>query len=349
MGLTEVLDLRRHVSLEEVARFNSRFVPEKRLSDLRFLQWKYRMEKPNGDEITRHYAMLNEKGEIAGQISVQPMVAWLGERWEECQYWGDWHVDPAHRGIGLELLSHVMEQKSLVLLTGASRLAYTIYERMKFLLLPIDQRFVFNCRPWTTIVRSISSPRRAVREFLTWLEKPFARVKRPSLKPGYELSEQRSIDPDLLVGWESDISRDTVFVRRERWVFSWLLDQFPFPEFRLVVLSLGGQQIGYVLLHVRKREDGLVEGKIVDLFARGWNWDYLVALFREGTHRLCELGVHVIRYHATHPTFVSLAEANGFRRVGIQSIIAYGPLTAVLNSRETSLHMTYYDHDEAYY
>lgn len=349
MGLNEIVNLRSQVSLAEIQRFNSVFVSEKRLSDLRFLEWKYRTGKPNGDEITEHYGLLNERGEIAGQISTQPMEVWLGGQWQKCQYWGDWYRDPAYKGLGLKLLRYVLKQKPLLLASGASRLAFLIYERMKFVLLPIDQRFVFNCRPWTTIVRSISSPRRAVREFLTWLEKPFARVKRPSLEPGYELSEQRSIDPDLLVGWESDISRDTVFVRRERWVFSWLLDQFPFPEFRLVVLSLGGQQIGYVLLHVRKREDGLVEGKIVDLFARGWNWDYLVALFREGTHRLCELGVHVIRYHATHPTFVSLAEANGFRRVGIQSIIAYGPLTAVLSSRETSLHMTYYDHDEAYY
>ena len=347
--LTEVVELNSEAYLEKIQRFNSLFVPERRLSDLQFLRWKYRLEKPGGGEITRHYGILDERGEIAGQISAQPMEVWIGDKWHQCQYWGDWYRDPAHKGLGLKLLRYVLKQKPLLLATGASGLAYSIYGRMKFVLLPIDQRFVLNCRPLAIILHSLSSPRRGAREFSAWLKKPFARVKRPSLAPGYELCQQKSIDSDLLAGWECSTTRNTVFVRREGWVFSWFLDRFPFSEFRLVVLISGGQQTGYVLLHTRKKENGLVEGKIVDLFARGWNWDHLVTLFREGTHRLYESGVHIIRYHATHPTFVALAEANGFRRVGIQSIIAYGPLTEALSNRGMSLHMTYYDHDEAYY
>jgi len=199
------------------------------------------------------------------------------------------------------------------------------------------------------MLRAANSPRQAASIFLKWLKRPFAGTPKASLEPGFQFSEEKSIDPDLLMGWESDVPEETIFVRREEWLFSWLLNKFPFPEFRSVVLSSNSEQIGYVLLHTRKRENNLVEGKIVDLFARGWNRSHLAALFREGARRLHKLGAHVISYHATHPIFISLAEDNGFTRVRTQSVIAYGPLADVLRSGKSSLHMTYYDQDEAYY
>lgn len=307
------------------------------------------MKKPNGDEITEHFGILNEKGEIVGQISVQPMEAWVDGQWQKCQYWGDWYRDPAYQGLGLKLLRYVLKQRHLLLATGASRLAYSIYERMKFVLLPIDHRFVFICQPLMAMVQSLRTSLRSAKILLPCMRQAFSRIRRVSLEPGFQFSEERAIDPSLLKGWNLNIPRGTVFVRRDEWFFSWLLDQFPFPEFRLIVLTFKGQQTGYVLVHFRKRKRGLVEGKIVDLFARGWDRSHLAWLFSEGVYRLAELGVHIISYHATHPTFVSLAEKSGFTRIRIQPVIAYGPLASVLTSRESSLHMTYYDHDEAYY
>lgn len=350
MGMPKVVNLRSNTSLEEIQRFNSLFIPEKRLSDLRFLEWKYRLEKPDGDEITRHYGVLNERGEIVGQISAQTMEIWLGGQWHDCQYFADWHSDPACKLVGLELLLYVMRQKPLMLATSGSHLTYSICKQMKFRLLPIDYRYMFVCRPLKAFVAcAISSPRLAARHFLTWLNKPFSAVKRPSLEAGFRLVEEKCVDPDLLTDWEKGLARNTVFVKREVRLFSWLLEKFPFSEFRLMILSSRGRPIGYVLLHVRERENGLIEGKIVDLFARDWNGGHLMILFREAAWRLFQSGVHVIHYHASHPTFASLAEGCGFVMVGIQSVIAYGPLAGALSSGETLMHVTYYDHDEAYY
>ena len=166
---------------------------------------------------------------------------------------------------------------------------------------------------------------------------------------GFQFAEPENVDPGLLEDWESDAPANTIFVRRETWMFSWLLEKFPFREFKLVVLCCGGQQIGYVLLHVRRNDNGLVEGKIVDLFARGWDHRHLTALFREGSRVLVEMGSHIVRYHATHPLFTSLAKDNGFTKTHNQSVILYGPIAKAMASQPVNLHITYYDHDDAYY
>jgi hypothetical protein len=345
----EVVDLTSCTSFEQVARFNRRFVPDKRLAELPFLEWKYRLQKPHGGDITQHYGVLNDKNEIVAQISVQPMEAWVGGQWHQCHYWGDWYADPAYRGTGLVVLNYIMKQKPSLLAVSASEVALAIYERKRFLLLLIDYRFVFICRPLTAMLRMATTPKQAASIFLKWSKNPLLRVAQVPLGPSFQFSEDEPIDPRLLVDWESEVPGNTIFVRREEWLFSWLLDRFPFPEFHSVVLSTESQQIGYVLLHTRKREDHLVEGKIVDLFARGWDQTHLAALFRRGVQVLSNLGVHVIHYHATHPMFISLAEDSGFTNTRVQPVIAYGPLADALRSGETSLHMTYYDQDEAYY
>lgn len=351
MWRTQVLDLGRSASLEQIARFNGRFVPEKRLSDVAFLAWKYRSQKPDGSAITEHYGILNDENELAAQISVQPMQVWLEGRWQKCHYWMDWYRDPAYRGtgLGLVLLNYVMKQKSSLLAVSATELALKIYERRKILLAPIDHRFVYLSRPMAAMLHAATSPKSAGRIFLRWVKKPIARTRIVRLGPGFKFSEEKFIDPALLLGWETDVPSDTIFVRREGWLFSWLLEKFPFQEFKLVVLSYDRQQVGYVLLHLRKSENDILEGKIIDLFARGWIRHHLEALLLEGVRVLSKLRVHIISYHATHPVFISLARNSGFSLVRTQPVLAYGPVAEALRSGQHSIHMTYYDHDEAYY
>ena len=170
-----------------------------------------------------------------------------------------------------------------------------------------------------------------------------------------QFAKAKSIDPDLLEGWEDDVPVGTIFVRREPWMFSWLLEKFPFPEFKLITLISGnsgtssGNQKGYVLLHQRKQDNGLVEGKIVDLFARGWNKNHLDALFCHGVRTLIQQGAHIIRYHASHPLFTALAVAQGFTKSHDQLVILRGPIAEAMGSGRTNLHITFFDHDEAYY
>jgi hypothetical protein len=335
--------------LERIAKFNRRFVPEQRLSNIDFLAWKYRTQKSDSTNITEHYGILNDENELAGQISVQPMQAWINGQWQQCNYLVDWYRDPAYPGSGVRLLNHIMQRKPSLLATGASDIGLKIFERRKMSLLPIDHRFVYVSRPLVALIRAATTPRRAAGIFLRWSKKPATRAAKVSLEPGYQFSEEKSVDPDLLVGWESDLPPDTIFVRREKWLLSWFLETFPFTEFRLVVLSFKGKQIGYVLLHARKTANNIVEGKIVDLFARGWIHDHLAALFREGMRVLSKQGVHIIKYHATHPVFISLAQDGGFKLVRTQPVVAYGPIADALVSGRHSIHMTYYDQDEAYY
>jgi hypothetical protein len=336
-------------ALERIAKFNRRFVPEQRLSDVTFLAWKYRTKKPDGSVITEQYGILNDENELAGQISVQPMRVWIKDQWQKCHYWGDWYGDPTYPGTGVRLLNYIMQRKPSLLAVSATELALKIYERRKISLLPIDCRFVYVSRPMTAMIRAATTPKRAAGIFLRWSKKPAVRATKVSLEAGYEFSEEKSIDPDLLDGWESDVPPNTIFVRREGWLFSWFLDTFPFQEFRLVVLSYKGKQIGYILLHARKRANNIVEGKIVDLFARGWVSGHLAALFREGVRVLKKQGVHIINYHATHPEFISLAQVGGFKLVRTQPVLAYGPIAEALVSGKHSIHMTYYDQDESYY
>jgi hypothetical protein len=242
-----------------------------------------------------------------------------------------------------------MDNKTSLLLVSSTPVAYSIYERMNISLWPLDHRFVLIRHPLKAIFRSVTSPRTLAWILLRWSKHPTARVRSASLELDYEFTEAEPIDPGLLAGWESDIPRETVFVRREKWLFDWLLEKFPFPEFRLVVLKSNKQQIGYVLVHFRKRANALVEGKIVDLFARGWDHGHLTALFREGVRVLSNLGVHVISYHATHPAFIALAKENGFTMTRTQRVAAYGAVAEAISSGATSLHMTFYDQDEAYY
>jgi hypothetical protein len=232
---------------------------------------------------------------------------------------------------------------------SASQEAYNIYKRRKFELMAIDQRFVYIARPIASVLATRRSPKIAGRLAQRWFTKPFARIPKSLLEEGFQFAEAENVDRDLLEGWESDAPSDTIFVRRESWMFSWFLDDFPFPEFKLVVLNHGGRQMGYVLLHIRKTDNGLIGGKIVDLFARGWNQDHLTALFREGARVLVKMGAHIVNYHATHPLFTSLAIESGFTKTHDQTVIMYGPIAKAMASQQANLHITYYDQDEAYY
>lgn len=345
----EVVVLCASTSLERIAKFNQRFVPEQRLSNIDFLAWKYRTQKPDGTNITEHYGILNDENQLAGQISIQPMQAWINSQWQQCNNLIDWYRDPAYPGSGVRLLNYIMQRKPSLLAAGASDIGLRMFERSGFSLLPIDHRFVYVSRPLVAMIRAATTPRRAAGIFLRCSKKPTARAAKVSLEPGYQFSEEKSVDPDLLVGWESDVPPDTIFVRREKWLLSWFLETFPFSEFRLVVLSFEGKQIGYILLKARKMGNGIVEGKIVDLFARGWIHDHLAALFREGMRVLSKQGVHIIKYRATHPVFISLAQDNGFKLVRPQPFLAYGPIADAWVSGQHSIHMTYYDQDEGYY
>ena len=344
----EIVDLSSVTTTEQVARFNRKFIPERRLSDEKFLKWRYRTPNSEGAQISLHYGLLDEN-EITAEISTQPMRAWINGEWQPCNYWGDWFVDPDYKGNGLYLLNHVISQTSSLLACSGSEVAYNIYRRRKFLLMPIDQRFVYVAKPISAFIATRAAPRRAGSLVLAWLKNPFARIHGPSLDGGLQFTEVKSIDPGLLEGWENDAPSDTIFVRREPWMFSWIMDRFPFPEFRLVALSFGEVQVGYVLLHQRKQDNGLVEGKIVDLFARGWNKDHLDALFRHGVRTLIQQGAQIVTYHASHPLFISLAVDHGFTKSQDQPVIMYGPIAKAMESGQTNLHITFYDHDEAYY
>lgn len=344
----EVVDLSSHASIEQIARFNEKFIPEKRLSELEFIKWKYRTPNSDGDNITSHFGIM-DNDKIIAQIAMQPMRIWLDGSWQQCNYWGDWFRDPGYKGTGLVVLNHMIARKQSFLAASASQQAYDIYRRKNFELMLIDQRFVFVPRPIAAVLATLGSPRRAARFFLNWSKKPFAQIPKPLLEEGFQFAEAENVDPELLEGWESDAPADTIFVRRETWMFSWLLDKFPFREFKLLVLNFGGKQIGYVLLHIRKADNGLIEGKIVDLFARGWNQDHLAALFREGARVLVKMGAHIVNYHATHPLFTSLAIESRFTKTHDQTVIMYGPIAEAMASQRVNLHITYYDQDEAYY
>ena len=344
----EVVDLSSHASIDQITKFNKKFIPEKRLSEPEFVKWKYRTPNSDGNLITSHYGLM-DKDEIVAQISVQPMRVWLDGNWQQCNYWADWFANPDYGAPGLVLLNHITANKPSLLAASASREAHEIYKLWKFLLIPIDRRFVFVPRPIAAVLATLGSPRRAARLFLNWSKNPLAQIPKPLLEEGFQFAEAENVDPELLEGWESDAPADTIFVRRETWMFSWLLDKFPFREFKLLVLNFGGKQIGYVLLHIRKADNGLIEGKIVDLFARGWNQDHLAALFREGARVLVKMGAHIVNYHATHPLFTSLAIESRFTKTHDQTVIMYGPIAEAMASQRVNLHITYYDQDEAYY
>lgn len=194
----------------------------------------------------------------------------------------------------------------------------------------------------------VTNPRAAAKIFLLWRRSCAAAVGKVHLDAEYEFSDGQALDPDLLSDWETDIPSDTIFVRREEWLFSWLLNEFPFPECKLVSLVKDGNQIGYVLLHLRKQSNNLVIGKIVDLYAKGWNRDHLAALFNEGVLSLARQGADIINFHATHPLFISLAQEYGFGLIYTQPVLAHGPVADALASGGHQIHMTYYDQDEAY-
>ena len=344
----DILELSSITSVEQIARFNKKFIPEPRLSDLEFVKWKFRESTSDGDNITFHYGLMDQD-EIIAEISVQPMTAWIHGSWQKCSYFGDWFRDPDYKGTGAVLMNHIMSGKHSLLAASASYQAYEIYRRREFLLSPIDQRFVYVARPIAALLNTFRTPRRAAGIFLRWNKNPLARIPKPRLEDGLRFSYSERLDPSLLDGWESDAPADTVFVRRELWMFSWFLEKFPFPEFKLVVLIRGEQQIGYVLLHTRKGTNGLIEGKVVDLFARGWNRNHLEALFREGCRELISSGAHIVKYHASHPLFISLAENSNFTKTRDQRVIMHGPIAEAMASPQANLHITYYDHDEAYY
>ena len=344
----KVVDLAASATVEQIQSFNQRFNPEPRLSDPQFLNWKYRTPTEDGTQITSHLGIV-DGDQIAAQVSVQRMRAWLDGRWQECSYWADWFSNPAYGGAGLLLLNHIIPQNGSLLATSASDLAYAVYQRLKFVLMPIDQRFVFVSRPMEILSAARSNPRRAASLLRRWTKRPLVRVLRPALEAGLEISPVSNVDSSLLDGWELDAPSNTIFVRREDWAFSWLLEKFPYPEFRILALKSSERQIGYVLLHLTRKAGGLKEGKIVDLNARGWNKRHLVSLFRAGAHDLINQGAHVISYHASHPLFTSLARENNFAKVRDQCVIMYGPVAETVGSGNADLHVTYYDHDEAYY
>jgi len=350
----KIVDLQSTVTTEQIARFNTKFIPESRLSDQEFLHWRYRTLNSDGAQISTHYGIL-DRAEIAAQISTQPMRAWINGKWQPCNYWGDWFVNPNHKGAGLSLLNHVISHTSSLLACAGSKQAYNIYRSKKFTLMSIDQRFVLLARPFSAIIAARATPRNAGRLVQTWLKNPFWRIRSPSMDGQMQFAEAKSIDPYLLEGWENDIPGGAIFVRREPWMFSWFLDKFFIPEFKLITLMSGNagtsswKQEGYVLLHQRKQDNGLVEGKIVDLYARGWNKDHLDALFCHGVRTLIQQGVHIIRYHASHPLFTALAVDQGFTKTCDRRVIMRGPIAEAMGSGRTNLHITFYDHDEAYY
>jgi len=344
----KVVDLSTSTSIEQIASFNKKFIFDTRLSDPLFLEWKYRRQSGEGNRITAHYGLLDGT-KIIAQISAQRMSAWIDNKWQECDYWGDWFADPEYKGSGFYLLKHVMAQSSSLLACSGSEQAHRIYQRQKFSISPIDNRFVFIARPLNVIFSSLTYPRRAAGLMRRWSKNPFSRVPNPPLTNGYQLAESRELDPNLLTGWELTAPEGTVFVQREPRIFSWILDGFPFPEFRLLVLTSGREQVGYVLIHLRKNSNGLSEGKIVDLFAQGWNKSLLEILFRQGARKLITLGAHIISYHATHPLFISLAVEGGFTKSHNESVILNGPIASAMSSEKSNLHITFYDHDEAYY
>jgi hypothetical protein len=344
----DVVDLASVASIEQISRFNEKFIPEKRLAELEFLKWKYRTPNSDGENITSHFGLM-DNDEVIAQIATQPMQMWLDESWQQVNYWGDWFRDPSYKGTGLVVLNHMIARGKSFLAASASQQAYDIYKRKKFELMPIDQRFIHVARPLASILASRHTPRIAARFAQRWFQKPLARIPKPLLEDGFQFAEAKNVDRDLLEGWESDAPPNTIFVRRESWMFSWFLDKFPFQEFKLVVLNQGGRQMGYVLLHIRKSDNGLIGGKIVDLFARGWNQGHLTALFREGARVLVKMGAHIVNYHATHPLFTSLAIGSGFTKTHDQTVIMYGPIAIAMASQKVNLHITYYDQDEAYY
>ena len=67
---TEVVDLNAHANLTTISEFNKKFVPDKRMSDLGFLNWKYKSTKPNGENITSHYGILNTSNELVVVLTI---------------------------------------------------------------------------------------------------------------------------------------------------------------------------------------------------------------------------------------------------------------------------------------
>ena len=347
---TEVVDLNAHANLTTISEFNKKFVPDKRMSDLGFLNWKYKSTKPNGENITSHYGILNTSNELVSQISVQQMRIWMDDHWRTCFYWGDWYNDPAYRGYGLRVLRHIIKRNPSLLAVSGSEKAYSIYERMKFKLNPIDQRFILLVDPTRMIFQSLPNYRKMAKLSLLALKTLGRRPPRSLATNGYHFRIGDQIDPQLLLNWEEDMPYGAVFVRREEWFFDWVVNGFPFNEFTLVTLNNEKRQVGYVLLHQRKYPSGLIDGKIVDIFALEWNWDNLNNLFRKAVSVLIDQGVHSISYHATHHSFQELARLNGFCLSGIQRVITYGAVSeVVVGDMAMPLHMTFYDHDEAYY
>ncbi|MCH8900071.1 MAG: hypothetical protein IH942_06195, partial [Acidobacteria bacterium] len=59
-----------NADIEQIARFNKKFVPEPRMGDPAFLEWKYRSKKPDGLAITEHFGLSNDQSEIVATMSV---------------------------------------------------------------------------------------------------------------------------------------------------------------------------------------------------------------------------------------------------------------------------------------
>lgn len=344
----EIVDLNELTTTRQVADFNARMIPETRLSNVEFLKWKYRTVNRQGNKFVFHYGILAD-GQIVAQISTQSMTVWMNNKWESCSYWGDWFVDPKYKGLGFYLLNFILSENESLLASSGSDEAYNIYRRRKFHLLPIDSRFVYVVKPLSSVVSTRQSPRKAGSLAKAWLKSSLSHIPRLSLDKGLNFEEANDLHPSLLSNWQDSLPESTIFVRRERWMFDWFLKDFPYPEFKLITLNLGTTQIGYVLMHVRTQENGLVEGKIVDLFSIGWNEKNLLALFTVATRALKDLGVHIISYHATHPIYIALAERLGFTKLHDREVILYGQIAEVMASSQSNLHITFYDHDEAYY
>ena len=333
----------------KLLKFNNISNPDSLLAQEELLYWRTIRAAESKLTKTTIYAVLDKNDEICGQIHGMPAQIILNGKIIDITWPVNLFLSPELRGKGLgkKLVLSLVNNVPNTICIGGTPATLSLSRSLGWPIRDTINAYIKVLNPFIYFLRDRAVLRnriyRTLRSLPTFIKHTFHLIKPNNAFSFYEVKEFTQEMVELIYNGSP---RNSVITLKSKERIRWLCEKIPIKGYYYFIIKAENKTIGYMILRLKRRNSGIIEGKILDIFCLELSSKIFAEMLNFAVKFFFSKGVHSINMMASHPNLKRACDRTGFIRLDGPALIYWSPLP--FNADELDWHITQLDSDYSY-
>lgn len=329
--------------------FNRHYMADTWIADEKMFHWRTILAAESPRTATLVHAAVDDEDRILGRLIGLPSSVTVRGETVDITWAVDFYVSPElrGRGVGKKLTYSLIEQAPHVTVIGGTDMSVGLNRAIDMPIRNTIKSYTRVLSPLAYLRRSGSPLKRRWQRAVSGLVRRFRdAVTGRQDDRSLTFQEESAFLPAMERLVRDAAPPDSVVVLRDVDRVKWLCEKAPLAPCRFISVSDREGLAGYLILRMTRKDSGLLEGRILDIFGTGLDSELLARMIRHAVRVFRQEGVHVVRILAAHPNLKQALKKNGFLEQAGPFLINQTEIPHV--RKDSDWHITMLDSDYSY-